>query len=64
MQPPDPDEPDDESLPVRERGLKLESFEHVVLRQGSLPVWERGLKQGRWGGHQQYFCRSPCGSVD
>lgn len=44
MQPPDPDEPDDESLPVRERGLKLGDVVHLVYESLSLPARERGLK--------------------
>ncbi len=50
---------------MRERGLKRFDFCFLAIIQLSLPLRERGLKQGM-GKHQakKQSRRSPCGSVD
>jgi len=54
-----------ESLPLRERGLKLRFGVSATLMSMSLPLRERGLKL-RFGVSATLMSmrRSPCGSVD
>ena len=53
----------DESLPMRERGLKLLNQIFLVIQVLSLPMRERGLKHQVVSVSHLLFRRSPCGSV-
>ena len=50
------------SLPVRERGLKLDDDMAHQPVETSLPVRERGLKRATVGTRRVRACRSPRGS--
>ena len=52
------------SLPMRERGLKVEHSFGIVLCVLSLPMRERGLKVKKVLEESLVHSRSLCGSVD
>ena len=52
------------SLPMWERGLKLDGQQITKDRVRSLPMWERGLKHNTCDFKRNGAGRSLCGSVD
>ena len=54
----------EESLPARERGLKLECMRRYAEPFMSLPARERGLKPYEVTYAGKHYRRSPRGSVD